>query len=252
LAFSISEPFWEAPHLEKYPSGSFIDEAHDISWYKKWNVFVAHQISCRELSFKTDVFPCISGIAAAAAKAGGDEYVAGIWQNDLATGLLWTKLRSHRTATETQQEYLMSLEYPSPYIAPSWSWAAHRNVEFVLDETHRCNWDYINNRQESRIRACVEPLTASPFGQLAGGRLELYGVVKTLSAASGFSLEQESEDTDDPSFASHYPLEGSKTLKEHGGYFATVVLDWDNESLTQEVEGLRIALLNSCDVLLWK
>ena len=71
-------------------------------WYLQVNDYMK-----RQLTFKKDHFPAISGLAREFAKRTGYTYVAGIWVEDFQRGLLW------RGAASTGY---------SPF-APSWSWA---------------------------------------------------------------------------------------------------------------------------------
>lgn len=88
--------------------------------YKSWYIAV-QEYSNRDLTYESDKLSAISGLASeianelAALTPERDEYLAGLWRNDVAQGLLWRGLpgggpnESTRTAT---------------YQAPSWSWAA--------------------------------------------------------------------------------------------------------------------------------
>jgi hypothetical protein len=75
------------------------------TWYR-----LVTQYSRRALTKPNDKFPAIAGIAAAIQKLSQYTYLAGLWKEDIR-GLLWT--------TEFKKAVRSS-----PYIAPSWSWAA--------------------------------------------------------------------------------------------------------------------------------
>jgi hypothetical protein len=247
--FGISEPFSGGPRPETPSFGTSLGEPHNISWYEDWNERVVCEISKRELAFRTDVLPCISGMAEFAAKAGVDEYVTGFWRGGHTTGLLWASQRSHIVTRDTQEECLRRLESPSPYIAPSWSWAAHRSVAFEIYQTNDPRWRYHNDRQEAQIEAWSETSTANPFGQVSNGRLELCGAVMSISAASGFALGDPSDLDEEHSRGTHHTLYGLKILKQPYRYLASVVLDWRSQSMMQEVEGLSLALISNREVV---
>jgi hypothetical protein len=67
----------------------------------------------RKITFKTDTFPAISGVAREIEKHTGYEYHAGIWKEDFHNGLLWSIICTNPNS--------------SPSSAPSWSWAILSN-----------------------------------------------------------------------------------------------------------------------------
>lgn len=66
--------------------------------------------SHRSLTFSSDKLPAFSGISERLHPAIGGRYLAGLWTNDLAAGLLW-------------QQEMSTCKHVKPYRAPSWSWA---------------------------------------------------------------------------------------------------------------------------------
>jgi hypothetical protein len=67
----------------------------------------------RQITFKTDTFPAISGIAREIGKHTSDEYHAGIWKEDFHNGLLWSMICTNPNSSTSS--------------APSWSWAMLSN-----------------------------------------------------------------------------------------------------------------------------
>ena len=63
-------------------------------WYKSWHIAV-QKYSNKRLNQESDKLPAISGLASyvvnelAAVVQGKDQYLAGLWKNDLVPGLLW-------------------------------------------------------------------------------------------------------------------------------------------------------------------
>lgn len=106
------ECYCEPGSLAKRDAGA--SKACFDTWYR-----IVSMYSSRELSYETDVLPALSGLAHSF-KAVHDlekttdtnDYLAGIWRNDLPKGLLWT-LHDSSVASRHSQ-----------YIAPSWSWAS--------------------------------------------------------------------------------------------------------------------------------
>ena len=66
----------------------------------------------RRLTYDTDKLPALSGVATEVAKFHDGTYYAGLWWEDMASGMLWFR---GRTA---------ELNKPSEYLAPSWLWAS--------------------------------------------------------------------------------------------------------------------------------
>jgi Heterokaryon incompatibility protein (HET) len=85
------------------------DGLYDL-WYQ-----IVREYSRRSLTFQDDKFPAISALATKVQSINGDEYLAGLWGNDLLRGLLWS---TYPTVT---------LVKPPTWRAPSWSWASVNN-----------------------------------------------------------------------------------------------------------------------------
>lgn len=87
--------------------GNFHERLQDLS---VWDQLI-WDYTRRNLSKLEDRLLAISGIASKLAEKSGASYIAGMWRHHLPRGLLW--------------EVSSSLEpRPSPYRAPSWSWAS--------------------------------------------------------------------------------------------------------------------------------
>ncbi|KAI9704665.1 MAG: hypothetical protein M1820_005413 [Bogoriella megaspora] len=92
--------------------------------HKKWRDLVVMYTE-RQLSYDVDKLVAINGIADSVARAilmkPIDRYLAGLWSDDLAHGLLWAVeddwFRQSRDATFVYRR-------PKAWRAPSWSWAA--------------------------------------------------------------------------------------------------------------------------------
>ncbi|KAF5548860.1 ankyrin repeat [Fusarium mexicanum] len=87
-----------------------IDSGSTTAIYQEWNKMVNRICSkTHELTRKTDFLPSIAGIASLLSKRLGNDYIA-----------------ESRRPVPTYHDLLRELETPSPYIAPSWSWASRR------------------------------------------------------------------------------------------------------------------------------
>ncbi|PSN74669.1 HET-domain-containing protein [Corynespora cassiicola Philippines] len=124
------------------------------SWYT-----VVLQYSRLQLTFPRDVFPAIAGIAQTFHKATGFRYIAGLWVEDIHTGLLW-----YRRGLETNG--LFKHEWK----APSWSWASIHGPIGIL-------YDISSTRIEGSLQAVVVDTEASfpsdPFGAIFSAHLTL-------------------------------------------------------------------------------
>lgn len=63
-----------------------------------WNRTVLAAYSQRKISYASDIFPALSGLAKRASKAIKSKYVAGMWRRDLPYALMWTKERPEATS----------------------------------------------------------------------------------------------------------------------------------------------------------
>ena len=75
----------------------------------QWYSFV-NEVCVRQLTFKTDILPCLSGVAALMEASMVGRYLAGLWEEHLLLGLTWSY----------EQLEIRIL----PQQAPSWSWAS--------------------------------------------------------------------------------------------------------------------------------
>jgi hypothetical protein len=89
----------------------------DASWGKIWCNLV-EQYTLRRLTVATDRLPAMSGLAAAVGNHLPSGYIAGIWQSQISSQLLWY---SAWTVLSDLDEYSQTLE--DDY-APSWTWAS--------------------------------------------------------------------------------------------------------------------------------
>lgn len=136
---------------------------HPAPTYTLWGLVVEHYTKCK-LTKSQDKLVAISGIAKLfQAFLPGDNYLAGLWKNDLAYGLLW------RSATYD----------PSPLVhvpdrAPSWSWAS---VDGAILAGGR---EFVMRDEAILIKvldAQTRLATADPAGQVVNGIVTLAGML---------------------------------------------------------------------------
>lgn len=153
-------------NLQRYRYGT-IEECYE-AWHDIIQLF-----SDRSLTHRKDRFPALSGLARHFSEFLKDEYIAGLWKNDLYMGLYWI------TTTDRDQSWdtlLDELSDPSKYVAPSWSWASRSHyVEFGTSGFGVFNTPgFINYQREYlSIETNLTFRGTDIFGQLRGASLRI-------------------------------------------------------------------------------
>ena len=133
LSFSQDKIFWECKAYRRLESLHFVraDDRRDLRTIKldlkaldmsdvyHWWYEILDDYCRRDLTFPMDQLPAISGVAASVQKVTGDTYLAGLWQNNIASGLAWMPFHTWRSV-HTDQYWS---DTQPLYRAPSWSWA---------------------------------------------------------------------------------------------------------------------------------
>ena len=89
------------------PSSTGFSPPSYSSWYTMVFMFTN-----RLFTYDTDKLPSLMGLATEIAKSQNGTYYAGLWWEDMASGMLWFRGRA------------AELNKASEYLAPSWSWAS--------------------------------------------------------------------------------------------------------------------------------
>lgn len=127
-----------------------------IAYYDRWLQLV-QSYSQLELTYNTDRLPALSGIAYLVASRTNDSYIAGLWKEDIAAGLLW---------------YVWPCQPINPtYVAPSWSWASAAST-WTLDPTRR---RFLNLKV---VDAHTKLSTGNPYGEISAASLTVSGPLK--------------------------------------------------------------------------
>jgi hypothetical protein len=92
LASLLGRPRYEG---HQYAQGLYIKEI-----YRTWLYLVESYRQCR-LTFESDALPALSGLASSFQTVLGDEYLAGIWRQDIIRGLFWGVSRENLSKTFT-------------------------------------------------------------------------------------------------------------------------------------------------------
>ncbi|PQE10517.1 heterokaryon incompatibility protein [Rutstroemia sp. NJR-2017a BVV2] len=143
-------------------------EAAARSAYNLWYTLVT-MFSGRQLTFESDKFPAISGLAVEIGALLKDSYLFGLWLNDLVMGLMW-------------QPNIINMSQGYPRVskgglrqAPSWSWAAYNGgVSYYSNALSRDS-----DGQSLRIIE-ANPMTSgfTPPEMSAPAKLKVSGLLK--------------------------------------------------------------------------
>ena len=134
---------------------------HLLSWYD----FV-HEYTAKILTKDTDTLLAIAGVARAFQQETSMKFLAGLWDQDLLSGLAWH--RGPKTA---------SLRLASQYRAPSWSWASvdgqiRYGLRFV---------SYVNRDLDLQIHDCrAEERHKGRFGQIFRASFRATGLLQSI------------------------------------------------------------------------
>ncbi|ETR96852.1 HET-domain-containing protein [Trichoderma reesei RUT C-30] len=146
---------------------------------KVWHMLV-EEYTKLHLTFESDIFPAISGIAKIFQRSASSEYVAGMWTKSLPYDLAWHKeTLSDELATENEWS-----RRPQVWRAPTWSWAAVLGPIKFLD------------MGTGLVTLCkIEDAKCFPYqtdrtGELSGGNLSLRGHLISTSINYRSSLGQ--------------------------------------------------------------
>ncbi|OAP60541.1 hypothetical protein AYL99_05543 [Fonsecaea erecta] len=107
------------------------EHKHQNSWPNIW-LSLIEEYTSRDLTRDQDKLPALSGIASTVGGLTKDDYLAGLWRNDLLQNLSWSVETFEPTHQCDDPEHDAAMppatksevKYPSKYRAPSWSWAS--------------------------------------------------------------------------------------------------------------------------------
>jgi hypothetical protein len=175
--------------LKKY---SLSRDAEDLRLSWKELVLIYAQ---RQLTHELDRLPAISGLAKIISEAIGDEYLAGLWKDDLARGLLWGNKKQKeiyffediRGRTKDELVAARSLSATHPYIGPSWSWIHFSHLNYqdlfigelipeMFDSSSSSFYEF-DFREECNFyeTSCTPASSLNPFGRLVDAKLVVRG-----------------------------------------------------------------------------
>ncbi|KAH9206680.1 hypothetical protein DL95DRAFT_315137 [Leptodontidium sp. 2 PMI_412] len=128
----------------------------------------------RAITFPSDRFPAISGLAREVYRHTDWTYVAGLWKEYIHLGLLW----STRDVASPAKEY----------VAPSWSWASLDIRGPVGDRAGMSapsTWNSEFYERAELSEADVLLANDDTFGQVTSGKLNMRGPLRRADLCGG-------------------------------------------------------------------
>ncbi|KAG4432366.1 hypothetical protein IFR05_012148 [Cadophora sp. M221] len=165
-----------------YPSGSYAKKSFPT--HQRWYDMI-EGYSARKLSFESDRFPALSGLASIYAEHESQQYLAGIWWGDALYGLYWSPT-AHL------------LKKPELYVAPSWSWASVVG-SVAFHNAKSPDVELGPMRSVTLIDYDIQHRGANNFGQIDGGWIRLQAPLAAIECldqnnAAGFSGAVDEDD----------------------------------------------------------
>lgn len=150
--------------------------SHSFEKFKIWYEIV-DEIGYRKITKPSDILPALSGLAHQFQEHGAGPYLAGIWQNDLPRGLLWsTRVTDHSSRA-------------NPYRAPSWSWASiqGKNAEYG-DLIHKHDAELKYKYAEVLGVEC-HTKGGDPCGAVDSGTMKISGPILKMVYTGSYKLK---------------------------------------------------------------
>ncbi|KAF4336546.1 heterokaryon incompatibility [Fusarium beomiforme] len=148
--------------------------------YSTWRNLV-EEYSIKKLTYEKDTFPAISGLARFYAEHLEDQYLAGIWKNDLFISLFWYHPPLPYLERRSIFALIDTIASRRSYIAPSWSWAAIKDrIEFGTWGFHPYVSRYQSTSECNIIEAQCILEGLDPFGIVQSGYIILSAKVLRL------------------------------------------------------------------------
>lgn len=159
-----------------------------------WYALVA-QLVRLQFTNGQDIFPAVAGIARRVQETTSYQYLAGLWEEDLCWGLLWSAGEGGNAETPPRRpvslrqllHYLQSSAYQ---IAPSWSWASHRDIFFMVNRAFYTCQVRSHLRSEFKLLKSFALVDAgNPYGRVRSASISLIGATIGLPPGSMPSID---------------------------------------------------------------
>ncbi|KAF6236107.1 hypothetical protein HO173_005735 [Letharia columbiana] len=182
LYFGSGKMYWECQSVEWYENLLYLwveialptvskrvlsAPLDDFNLRALWYLIVGTYTQCK-LTDGNDKLPALSGLAYQVQKMNNDTYLAGLWKEDLLTGLTWY--------TPNQSVHKPKSLRRAKQNAPSWSWAACDDRVLFLNMFSRPKENLRIDLEITDVQA--EAVGYDPYGQVNFGRLKIEGKLK--------------------------------------------------------------------------
>lgn len=200
LIYGRDQVAWECQSGRKTESNRSISVSYPMHFPtgvsseigKQWRVLV-EDYTKRRISIESDKLPAIAGVAQAVQTRSGDQYLAGLWKENLLNDLLWAYGDPAADLGAIMRGNVRGVrKLPSRYRAPSWSWAAvDGGVRYDIaprwpwrdrkSDPARKQWE--ETREHAKILgAAVTPSDPdNDLGEVSGGYIDLRGPLMNAS-----------------------------------------------------------------------
>jgi Heterokaryon incompatibility protein (HET) len=200
LSFEPTQTYFRTSLVEKYESGSVVEafKSKQLLHPGKWSMLVGEYCKL-SLTKESDKLPALSGLAHQYQIRWNDQYLAGLWRNELWRQLQWYVFCSGANVPRR----------PFAYRAPTWSWASVEGQQYVF-------FAWIESEKLSYVeilRALTEPSGRDPLGAVKSGILVLRGM---LLKGRRRREDKNNVPTPSPAYAFYYAAENNRERRLAG------------------------------------
>jgi hypothetical protein len=186
----------------RFPGVTKASEEHRKDRYVVWRNLVK-EFQSRQITKHSDRLPAMAGLAYAFQRANQDDCYAGLWKSDMHNGLLWAVEPNRRGLPypSLQSTALDTASLTASCRPPSWSWAATSHP-IIYPGTGLSNFLSWDNGVRLEHKLCTienvqtNLITASIFGQVNGGKLQLRGPFQSVNQSNIASLTKSTGDVE--------------------------------------------------------
>jgi hypothetical protein len=144
--------------------------ASRFNWTK-----LVQEFTSRHLTFQADRLPALSGVASVMSSGIADDYLCGLWREDLQMLLCWHVYFSH------DYEYERVSRRRQSYYAPSWSWASVTTP--ISYSSHPENWRELTIDLQILETNCILA-TTNPYGPVQSGFIKVRGLLAPVTVSN--------------------------------------------------------------------
>jgi len=153
-SLEVEVPDSQSDHLKGLKLNKRPKNSHLCGWYNLLWLYGG-----KKLTRATDKLPALSGIASIYSEKIGEQYLAGLWRDQLIEGLVWQSLNYRRVVSE--------------YRAPSWSWASGDGIP-------ASGQPYAFDEIAEILDANTTLRGENPFGEVIDGWIKLRAPMEQL------------------------------------------------------------------------